>query len=335
VYAGYRYLFLGHRRACERLAETALVWDERMPEPTAARTHVMLDVVMRPFLMQRREALARVESIVESARENGDLEYAYYARFIVACFLALAGDEVGATSRGLASIAESVRGSPQWYAETERAARVYGLLDTPYLSPIDVERAFRDDIARPEVAGLGQGFSGTLWLLVLCTFGRHDLAFAQSQRLWKGLFRISPFVHVVDHLLYRGIAAAALADSASGIERRRYRSVVRSCLRYVRGRARDGPDFAHMALLLEAEHARLAGHFDRARSLYDEAATRAGRQTFPHHAALAHERHARLLAALRRETEAAALRRRAIATYREWGARGKADLLTQERPVAR
>jgi hypothetical protein len=90
-----------------------------------------------------------------------------------------------------------------------------------------------------------------------------------------------------------------------------------------------------MALLLEAEHARLAGHFDRARSLYDEAATRAGRQTFPHHAALAHERHARLLAALRRETEAAALRRRAIATYREWGARGKADLLTQERPVAR
>jgi hypothetical protein len=86
-----------------------------------------------------------------------------------------------------------------------------------------------------------------------------------------------------------------------------------------------------MALLLEAELARLAGHFARARSLYDEAATRAHRQAFPHHAALAHERHARLLAAVRRPTEAAVLLSKAIATYREWGALGKADLLARER----
>jgi hypothetical protein len=334
VYAGYRYLFLGQRRACERLAETARVWTERMPDPTAARTHVMLDVVMRPFLMRRREALTRVEHIVESARENGDLEYAYYARFIVACYLALAGDEVRATSKGLASIAGSVRGSLQWHAETERVARVYGLLDTRDISTVDVERAFHDDISRPELAGLGQGFSGTLWLLVLCTFELHDLAFAQSQRLWKGLFLISPFVHVLDHLFYRGIAAASLADSRRGVERRRYLSVVRSSLRYIRGRARDGPDFAHMVLLLEAEQARLTGNVGRARSLYDEGATRAARQAFPHHAALAHERHARLLVAMRRETEAAELLRRAIATYREWGALGKAELLRENRSAA-
>jgi hypothetical protein len=329
VFAAYLYLFLGRRKPAERLAETALAWTERMPDPTKARSYVMLDVVMRPFLMRRREAFARVEHIVESARENGDLEYAYYARFIVACYLALAGDAVGATAKRLASIAASVHSSEQWHAETERCARIYGLLDMPYISPADVERAYRDDLTRPEVVGLGQGFSGTLWLPVLCTFGRHDLAFAQSQRLWKELFRISAFVHVVDHVFYRGIAAAALADSVRGREHRRYRRELRRSLRYVRARARDGPDFAHMALLLEAEQARLARRFARARALYDEAATRASRQSFPHQAALAHERHALLLLALRRETEAAALQRRAIATYREWGALGKAELLAQ------
>jgi hypothetical protein len=68
-----------------------------------------------------------------------------------------------------------------------------------------------------------------------------------------------------------------------------------------------------------------------ARALYEQAAQRARQQDFVHHAALAHERRGRMLAELRRETEAAAAFREAAALYARWGAEGKAAALERER----
>jgi hypothetical protein len=85
-----------------------------------------------------------------------------------------------------------------------------------------------------------------------------------------------------------------------------------------------------METLLRAERARLRRDHNGARALYERAAERAEEQQFPHHAALAHERHARMLAALRRETEAAASFAQAIALYRAWGAEPKAAELARE-----
>ncbi len=329
VYAMYLYLFLGARKRAQRMAETALFWTERIPDSTAARSRMMVQALLYPFLMRRRQALSAIDRIAESARENGDPEFAHYTRFNEACYLALAGDPVAATLKRLTRIADEVRGSQQWYPETERCRRVYALLAASEPSGDALGQAYTQDIAKVGLATPGQGFSSTIWLLVLCTFGRHDLAFEHSERLAPMLFRISPFVHVVDHTFYRGLAAAALAGEARGATRRRYRKVLRRSLRYLKRRARDGPDFVHMATLLRAEEARLAKDPARARLLYEEAAARAAQHAFPHHAALAHERHARLLAAGRRETEATPLLRRAIAGYTEWGAQGKARLLAE------
>jgi predicted ATPase len=335
VYATYLYLFLGARKRAQRMAETALSWTERIPDPTAARTRMMVQVLLYPFLMHRRHALSAIDRIVESARENGDPEFAHYARFNETCYLALAGDPVKDMARRFARVAEDVRASQQWYPEAERCRQVYAALAASTACPDALAQAYADDVTRAGIPSAGQGFSATLWLLVLCTFDRHDLAFAHSERLAAALFRISPFVHVVDHTFYRGLAAAALASDARGGERRRYRRVLRRSLRYLKRRARDGPDFVHMELLLQAEQARLARDPARARSLYEKAAERAAQQAFAHHAALAHERHARLLTRLRRDTEAAPMLRRAIAGYREWGAVGKALLLAAEIDGAR
>jgi hypothetical protein len=329
VYATYLYLFLGARKRAQRMAETALYWTERIPDATAARSRMMVQVLLYPFLMRRRHALSAIDRIAESARENGDPEFAHYARFNEVCYLALAGDPVAETLKRLTRIADDVRASQQWYPESERCRRVYALLTATETSGDALGIAYAEDIAKSGLASAGQGFSSTIWLLVLCTFGRHDLAFEHSERLAPTLFRISPFVHVADHTFYRGLAAAALASPARGSERRRYRRALHRSLRYLKRRARDGPDFVHMATLLRAEEARLARHPARARVLYEEAATRAAQNAFPHHAALAHERHARLLASVRRETEAAPLLRRAIAGYTEWGALGKATLLAE------
>src|SRR4029077_10584995 len=110
----------------------------------------------------------------------------------------------------------------------------------------------------------------TAWLMVLCVYGRWDLAFAQSEALGERLFSLVPYIHVADHCLYRGLAAAALAGNARGATRRRYRRALGDSLRRLRRWAKGGPDFAHMVHLLEAEQARLAGNPRRARALYEK-----------------------------------------------------------------
>ena len=323
VYTTYLYLFLGDPERARRQARTALDWTERLSDPMGPRTRFTVHALLQPFLMQRRQALAGLNRVAESAREIGDLEFAHYARFLRMFFLALAGDPVAEVNEHLKLLVVDVRSSPHWHPEAERCRGVYALLaENP--APVDLERTL---CAKPEAEAAI--YSRTLRLLVLCVFGRHDLAFEQGERDSETLLLNTPWVHTVDHTFYRGLSAAVLAGSARGKARRLYRQTLKSCRHVLQRWARGGPDFAHMVSLHAAEHARLAGDRAKAQLLYEQAAQR-GRETFPHHAALAHERRAELLASARRQTEAGAARREALALYREWGALGKVALLERE-----
>jgi hypothetical protein len=130
-----------------------------------------------------------------------------------------------------------------------------------------------------------------------------------------------------DYALFLGIASAELATSKRGAGGYR-RDLVR-CARRLNVIARQGADFAHMALVLAAERARLQRRSARALQLYAAAEEAAFKQSYRHHAALILERRARLLLTLRRETEATTTLRRAIALYEEWGARAKARALEE------
>jgi hypothetical protein len=167
-------------------------------------------------------------------------------------------------------------------------------------------------------------------MLALCVHGRCDLAFAQSEALGARLFRIVPFVHVADHTFLRGYAAAVLAERVAGRACRRLVRAVRRSSRRIDSWARGSTDFRHMALMLEAEGARLRGKRERARTLYQRAGQQARMQGFPHHAALIHERRASLLRALRRDSESDLALAEAAALYREWGALPKANALAAQ-----
>jgi glycerol-3-phosphate dehydrogenase len=138
-------------------------------------------------------------------------------------------------------------------------------------------------------------------------------------------------VHVVDHAFYRGLAAAALATPLGRLRRRRYLRELAASRRALRHWMQHGPDFQHMELILADEQARLRRDFAGARTLYERAAQRARQQEFVHHAALACERRARMLAQLRRDTEATEALREAALLYARWGAEGKAALLDRQR----
>jgi hypothetical protein len=281
--------------------------------------------------MRRRQALAPMERVAETARETGDPEFTYYARFLQTIYLTLAGDSVAVSEARLRDLAESVQRSGHWFPEPEHCHHVYRLLvEAPDARDLDGPLAESDARASAH-AGTALHYTSTLWLLILCIYRRHDLAFAQSEARLRDVFRVMPFVHTADFMLYRGLAAAALATRERGARRRDLVRALGECSTRMRGWAKEGPDFVHMAALLDAERARLRGDEERARSLFEQAAQRALAQEFTHHAALAYESRACLLIERRRETEAAASLAQASNLYRDWGALPKAHRLREMR----
>jgi hypothetical protein len=324
--AGHAFYWLalaGNPQRAQRLAQSAERLCERIADPVyTPRTELLIHFAIQPWMMRRRRAIAPAGRIAEAAREIGDREFELYARFLEVAYLALAGDPLPAVEQRMRQVADSVQRSGVLYPEPEVAHGVYRLLLS--LAPRELERRLAESdawiAAHPSSAEV---YLRTFWLLVLCVLGRHDLAFAQSEALGEKLYRIAPFCHVADHTFYRGLCAAVLATDAAGSRAARYRRVLRHSRALLRRWARDGPDFVHMATLLDAEHARLRGHDRIARAAYERAAQEARQQQFPHHAALAHERRATFLASRRRETEANAALEEAATLYGEWGATSK------------
>ncbi len=327
TFAGSLAHLLGDSRASQRAVQLAIEWSERVPDPVyRPRTELQIHGLLRPWWTRRRQALAPLEQIAESMREVGDLEYSYYTRFLRAVFGALGGQTVAATEESLQHIADDVLRRGHRYPQPERCLHAYRLLRLGSAT-LETDLAESDAwiAANP---GSAEPYVRTLWVMVLCVHGRHDLAFEQSEKLGKNLFKIAPYVHVADHAFFRGIAAAELGGNARGARRRHYARQLRVCLRSLRRWAKAGPDFVHMAAFLEAEELALRGRHGAARRLYAQVARAARESEFVHHAALAHERHARSLLCERRETEATAALREASALYDAWGADAKASALS-------
>ena len=330
AFAVYAHAVLGDVRRAERHTRLALEWNVRMPNQIfGMRTEMGIHLTYKPWVQRRRDALAPAEQIIEQAREIGDREFEYYTAFLNAFFRALAGDPVHQCEQRLRELAAAVQGARHVYVEPELAHGVYKFVRAG--AAAELEQRVAESDAWIETNPSAEVYVRTLWMMLLCIHGRSDLALAQSEALGDRLLRAVPFVHVADHTFYRGLAAADLATRSRGRARRAQRRALRESLRRLRTWAKAGPDFVHMAQLLEAETARLAGHAVRARSLYDQAVQRARQQEFPHHAALGLERRALMLAEQRRGTEAAAALKDAIGLYRQWGAESKADALTQDR----
>jgi len=333
VYATYLYVFLHDRTLAERLAKISLAWARSCADPAAPRARMMIEVILYPFLMPRRQAFRSIDAIVESAREAGDLEFAHYARFNWTCYCALAGDPVAKTAARYQRMSELVRETEQWAPEIERCRNLYVHLANDDVTAETVAEAYGTEFRSGAMIEPGRGLSGTLWLMVLTCFSLYQHAFEHSLAMETMLFRTAPFVHVVDHVFYQGLASAVLAGNARRRVRRRYLRYLRKSIRYLERHARNSRDFVHLETLLRAEHQRLTADPTRARSLYESAALRARDQGFPHHSAMAHERHADMVAELRRDTEATAIARRAVAAYRDWGAAAKAQQLIARYPL--
>jgi predicted ATPase len=331
-YATYRLALLrrGDRHA-RRYADAARRLCDPVRDPVwAARTEFMIHCGIEPWLQRRRAALAAMPAVIGRIQEAGDPQYAYYAWLMTLVYGALAGEPIAATERGLAQLAATVDDDRHPLPGPAGAHAAYRLLCAEREEDLDFARASAE-ATRGQVGSSAEPLTRTLLMLALCVYRRFDLALQQSELLGERLFRIIPYVHVADHLLYRGLAAAALASEGSGRTQRVQLRTLRACARLLRRRAAAGPDFVHMVFLLDAERARLRGQGSAARRLYERAAARAREQGFVHHEALAHERLAECLRAQNRWSDAQQALLAAARRYADWGAVTKARSLDAER----
>jgi len=318
-------------RECVRRSEARLEAAQSSIYTTRAR---FLNALTRAWIDSRRGAVHEMDALAEALREAGDPEYAYYANFQRAVHRALSGVSVPEVMREFGALIDRVERGGHHYPNPEACLRAYRLLvELP--SGVELERRLRESEAwMAKQPGVGEVFMRTFWMWLCCVFRFEHLAFEQSERIGNRLLRGLPFVHVADHMFYRGIAASSLAGAASGAARRRYRRELRRAHGLLERWARYSPDLVHMTTLLHAELLAHRGARARAERLFERATQGGVESGYLHVAALACERRAGMVASGGRPRHSAVGLARAIELYERWGAAAKVAELRRDREGA-
>jgi histidine kinase len=326
AYGATRIVFRRDSSRAREYADASLRWRDALRDSRLdARTDFQVYSMLRSWVEPRRSILQKLAQLSEAFLELGDREYTAHSQMLRAQFMALVGEPLGIVTREFERAVTMAINDRRHSGQL--CARPYDFLGVEAPAPDVLSKELADLRAllgrSPHLAG----HVSVHWLAVLSLLGRFDDAHALAEQVGPLIFEVNALgTHVADALLFQGMTAAVMVRR--GIKRSR--KVLRSCLRDLQRFARHGSDFAHMALLLEAEAAALRRSPDLALDLYQKSAERALRQEYRHHAALAHERHARLLIHVRRYTTAARELRHAASLYEEWGAAAKVPLLLRE-----
>jgi len=340
TYAAFIARTLWGARRAHRLAEIALEWracDENQLD--RARTDFVVYGILSPFARSRRAALAPLLDTASTLRDHGDPERAAYATVLAIVPRILAGDPIPSLHE-LICLLEQV-GRRAGHREPQLLASCVRLLyREPSDSPPPSDRELENrvvDLQRSigTETDIEDGSVSTILMMALCALGRFDLAFSESERVMHHT-RSESFVWIVDHVFYRGLAAAVCISDHKGRERREMSRAARRAQAKLKRWAKDGPDFVHMHQLVSAELAWARGSPKIATELYHAGARRAAQQEFAHHAALAFDRLGQRLAHMGRTIEAASAIGKALEGYTAWGATTRcAQLRARSSPSVR
>ncbi|WP_437774509.1 sensor histidine kinase [Sorangium sp. So ce1097] len=140
------------------------------------------------------------------------------------------------------------------------------------------------------------------------------------------------FGPVAEHALFTALTLLSLHDGATATERTELSTRVAGLQDQMRRWEEScAENFRHKRLIVDAEIARVEGHFLASAALYDQAIEEAARAGFVQYTALASERGGRLLRAFGRSRVADAMYLRpAVQAWARWGALEKARALEHE-----
>jgi len=326
--------FQGEDRLARAYADAVQYFEQQIPDPALSlRAKLYLHTGYFPWFSSRRACLPPLEKAARAAIEGGDTEYACYARSRVCFYRILLGDPVEATQQRLDDMVERLRrvghgfhATMQHFADAHRVLgqhKLEGDLLESSLRRYEHALDVRPCSSEPEIR--------TVWLLVLCVVRRFERALEVSDALGERLYHVSPWVHVADHLLFRGIAASEVAKHAGGRVRRQRLRQLRVAQAWLRERSHRGPDFLHMTMLLDAERHVHQRNAHAAVLAYQRSAERALQEGFVHHAALAYEQQGWFEVSCGKPEEARKSFFSAAGLYAGWGALAKSNALLAAR----
>ncbi len=164
-------------------------------------------------------------------------------------------------------------------------------------------------------------------------FGQYQQALQAAERAEKfDLFKFG-WPSLVDQVLYRGLASAALWAECGACETEHHIAAIHDCLEKLQKWASECPDnFQCRYLLLAAETARVTQNFEKALDYFDEAIASARQYEFTQIEALANERAGRYLLARNKPRLARVYLNDACFLYGRWDAVAKEQLLRDEFP---
>jgi predicted ATPase len=322
---------LGDEESARRCAETALALadDGRVDDPHAAATKTTVALAL-PFLVgPPQSTLALLSEAHEVALDQGDLAAAMTSLLMRPYYLLAIGapiDEVAheveasirlAGERGRFPLGEVITG-----AVADAVAQLQGAVRVDLPSPPLAEQSLRGELGY--VSGLH--LTGALMTAYLLGDYEHAVELAEAAEKvpvpsWAGLLES-------ERRFYHALALAARYPQADPRTRRKWRSKI-ATLRHELSRwaAHRPAGFAHKALLVSAEQARLDGDIETAFGRYERVIGGARESGFLHVQAIAAELGGRCALEHGTAVDALAYLRRARACYGRWGAAAKVDQL--------
>jgi hypothetical protein len=327
-YAMFRLAVLGHLRGTAKLRAAAAQWNERAPHPSyGPRTRFLLPAFLDPWFEPRRPALEPLRRAADELLEAGNLENHRLARIMAANHAALVGvplPEVIAQFGAIADIASGASSGGDLVWRSLEVLSSEGPRDLPAHTGELHARLAADPGWYVHEAGR--------WLSALYLMGEHSLAHQFAESVVAPLYgTLSSSPHIVDYTLFRALAVVACLR-----QQRRHaatRRAVKQAGKRLRHWSRFNVDFVHMAELLDAEILAGRGRWTQALARYEACARHAQARGYIHHGALALERRAVLLVALKRDTESKRDFQRALALYKQWGADAKVAQIRAERSL--
>jgi len=326
AYAAYRRS-IGDHAGARDYAKQALTRaaERRDPSRDPRAEHVVYSLI-QPWYHPRIQCVAPLEGCIEALLEVGDVDFAGSATLMVLRYRLLSGESPSRCRKYWdTAVADRLAPRASLASFGRLLDRVSGHFDGPEApdpgaaggmtasAPAADSYARLADLACEMLAYLVHGNAARAWQ-----------SYADSE---NAVTRFSPGATAGDLVLFRAIAAAELAahrDDRVSVSPRIARKVLTQGHRELRQMAGLGPDFVHMAAFVEAELQAAKGQVQAACNSFTRAAHRATEAGFVHHAALAHERHADLLARRRRGVEATQQYVRAAQAYQSWGCKSAA-----------
>jgi len=310
-----RRAFLGNVKGVERYLGAATLWLERAPDPQA-NTEFILKALVLPWVAPRRRSIGPLAALADSLEETGQVSVATSALVIRANYAGLSGVPLAEVCASFDAIRERDGMTP---VETPRAlVRPYRwCMGTGEETP-DVGAAIELIERHPDSAY----YLAPHWMQAFVARGCFGEAWHVSELVRSTIFECQSLsTHVMDYVLYRGLAALVLcADAKRATPSRVLRRAARRCARQLSHAARYGPDFEHMAEWLRAERLRTRGRSAAALVCYRCAAERADAQGFLNHVAMIADRIASLARQTGDEDEVERSEATASRLFREWGA---------------